>query len=375
MNRVGIEPDLLRWARERSGKSTDDLRRRFPRLEEWERGSLLPTVRQLEDFAKATHTPIGFLFLTEPPAEALPLPDFRTVGDSPISRPSPGLLDTIYLCQQRQEWYREEARIAGEPPIEFAGSVDISAAPPVVAGGLGRALGFDVEHRGQLSTWSEALRQFIAQADGLGVLVMVSGIVGGNTHRQLDPAEFRGFTLADPVAPLVFINGADTKAAQMFTLAHELCHVWLGESGVSNAPAESTPDHRVERWCNLVAAELLAPAELVRAEFDVAGELGDVVQRLARRCKVSRLVALRRLHDVGALGWEDFRAAYHEELARLEALPSRSGGNPVRNVSARAGKRLTRALIASALEGRTSYTEAYRLLGVRKQSSFDRIAE
>ena len=204
---------------------------------------------------------------------------------------------------------------------------------------------------------------------------MVSGIVGSNTHRQLDPAEFRGFTLADAVAPLVFINGADTKAAQMFTLAHELCHVWLGESGVSNAPAESAPDHRVERWCNEVAAELLAPAELVRAEFAAAGELSDVVQRLARRCKVSRLVAIRRLHDVGALGWEEFRAAYREELARLDALPPRSGGNAVRNVSARAGKRLTRTLIASALEGRTSYTEAYRLLGVRKQSSFERIAE
>lgn len=375
MNRVGIEPDLLRWARERSGKSTDDLRRRFPRLEEWERGSLLPTFRQLEDFAKATHTPIGFLFLTEPPKEELPLPDFRTVGSVSISRPSPALLDTIYLCQQRQEWYREEARIAGEPPLEFVGSVDTSADPPVVAGELGRALGFDVEHRRQLSTWSEALRQFIAQADGLGVLVMVSGIVGSNTHRQLDPSEFRGFTLVDPVAPLVFINGADTKAAQMYTLAHELCHVWLGESGVSNAPAESDPDHRVELWCNQVAAELLAPAELVRAEFDPIGDLSEEVQELARRCKVSRLVAIRRLHDVGALGWAEFRAAYREELARLEALPPRSGGDAVRNVSARAGKRLTRALIASALEGRTSYTEAYRLLGVRKQSSFERIAE
>ena len=375
MNRVGIEPDLLRWARERSGKSTDDLRRRFPRLEEWERGAVLPTFRQVEDFAKATHTPIGFLFLTEPPVEALPLPDFRTVGDVAIRRPSPDLLDTIYLCQQRQEWYREEARIAGEPPLEFVGSLDTTTDPPAAAGQLGRALGFDVEHRGQMSTWSEALRQFIAQADGLGVLVMVSGIVGSNTHRQLDPAEFRGFTLADAVAPLVFINGADTKAAQMFTLAHELCHVWLGESGVSNAPAESAPDHRVERWCNEVAAELLAPAELVRAEFAAAGELSDVVQRLARRCKVSRLVAIRRLHDVGALGWEEFRAAYREELARLDALPPRSGGNAVRNVSARAGKRLTRTLIASALEGRTSYTEAYRLLGVRKQSSFERIAE
>ena len=216
MNRVGVEPELLRWARERSGREADYLQRRFPKLEAWERGSALPTLKQLEEFAKTTYAPIGYLFLQEPPVEELPVTDFRTMGDVELHRPSPDLLDTLYLCQQRQDWYRDEARTAGEPSLEFVGSLDTSVEVSFAGARLRDALGFYVEVRRQAPTWSEALRLFIEQAEDLGVLVMVSGIVGSNTHRKLDPQEFRGFVLSDPLAPLVFINGADAKAAQMF---------------------------------------------------------------------------------------------------------------------------------------------------------------
>ena len=375
MNRVGVEPELLRWARERSGREADYLQKRFPQLEAWERGSAMPTFKQLEDFAKATYAPIGYLFLQEPPVEELPVTDFRTVGGVVIRRPSPDLLDTIHLCQQRQDWYRDEARTASEPPLEFVGSLDTSVDISFAGARLRHALEFDVEQRRRAPTWSDALRQFIDQADVLGVLVMVSGIVGSNTHRGLDPEEFRGFALSDPLAPLVFINGADTKAAQMFTLAHEIAHLWLGESGVSNTQAVSSPDHAVERWCNQVAAELLAPAESIRDEFDPNAELNMEADRLARQFKVSTLVVLRRIHDVGGLSRDAFRAAYREETDRLRDLPGSSGGNAIRNVGARISKRLAQALVVSTLEGRTSYTEALRLLGVKKVSMLERVAE
>ena len=376
MNRVGVEPELLRWARERSGRGADDLQKRFPQLEAWERGSVLPTFKQLEAFARATYAPIGYLFLREPPVEELPVTDFRTVGGVEVSRPSPDLLDTLYLCQQRQDWYRDEARTAGELPLEFVGSLDMSVDAALAGVRLRDALGFDVEQRRQSPTWAEALRQFIEQAEALGILVMVSGVVGGNTHRRLDPEEFRGFVLSDPLAPLVFINGADTKAAQMFTLAHEIAHLWLGESGISNTQAVTTPDHATERWCNQVAAELLAPAELVRDAFDPDTDLSTETTRLVRQFKVSTLVVLRRIYDVGGLSRDAFRSAYREEITRLQDLQgNRGGGNAIRNVGPRVSKRLAKALIVSTLEGRTSYTESFRLLGVKKLSTFESVAE
>ena len=113
MNRVEVRPELLRWARERAGFDQDALARRFPKADAWERGEMRPTLKQLEGFAKATHTPVGYLFLQEPPVERIPIPDFRTMSQAGVARPSPDLLDTIYLCQRRQAWYRDWARSIG----------------------------------------------------------------------------------------------------------------------------------------------------------------------------------------------------------------------------------------------------------------------
>jgi Zn-dependent peptidase ImmA (M78 family) len=370
MNRVEVKPELLQWARERSGLTVDALAERFPKLEAWERREAHPTLKQLESYAKATHTPIGFLFLPAPPVEELPIPDFRTIGNAHIGYPSPDLLETIYLCQQRQTWYRDYVRAAGEDRLKLVGSAQTTDDVVDTAARIRHALGFDLEERRRMSTWTDALRGFIAQADALGVLVMVSGVVGSNNRRKLDPQEFRGFALADEEAPLVFINGADTKAAQMFTLAHELAHIYLGLSAVSDAQALAVPDHAVEQWCNRVAAELLVPLAVFRKEYDRSAELRDETDRLARRFKVSTLVILRRTYDAGGLSRDDFWQAYAVELARLRGLPKGSGGDFYLTLGARASKTFARALVTSTLEGRTSFTEAFRLLGFRKMATF-----
>lgn len=370
MSRVTVKPEMLNWACERSGHSADDMRKRFPKFNLWIREEASPTLKQLESFAKATYTPIGFFFLLQPPVEAVPIPDFRTMSGGRVRRPSPDLLDTVYMCQQRQEWYRDFARSTGEKSVSFVGSVNQTNNIEKIAENIRHTIGFDIEERRQMPTWTDALRRFIEQADTLGILVMVSGVVGSNNKRKLDPQEFRGFALADNLAPLVFINGSDTKAAQMFTLAHELAHIWLGQSAVSDAQAMQIPDNQIERWCNLVAAELLVPLSALRSEYKKNNKLSDEINRLARVFKVSTLVVLRRIHDAGGITKEKFWQAYHEELERLGNLPSGSGGNFYLTQAARVSKRFARALVTSTLEGQTLHRDAFRMLGFSKLETF-----
>ena len=199
---------------------------------------------------------------------------------------------------------------------------------------------------------------------------MVSGVVGSNNKRVLNPEEFRGFALADKVAPLVFINGADTKAAQMFTLAHELAHIWLGKSAVSDAGIASSTTQNVEAWCNRVAAEFLVPLAELRRELGTDDPF-VAVQKLARAFKVSTLVILRRLLDAEAITRSRFEAAYTAEVKRLtEKMSSSGGGNFYLTQGARLSRRFARALITSTLEGQTLFRDAFQMLGIKKEKTF-----
>lgn len=377
--RVKVAPDLLRWAVRRGGWDEDGAFRRAPKLEAWLEGSELPTLKQLEKFAKDTHTPFGLLFLPEPPDEEVPIPDMRTIGNTGVSQPSADLLDTIYLCQRRQAWYRDYALLNGFDEVPFVGSTTIQESAVAVANRIRSLLKFDLAERTSFSSWEIALRQLIDRIEGVGILVMISGIVGSNTHRKLDPGEFRGFALADPLAPLIFVNGADTKAAQIFTLVHELAHIWLGHSALSDAAMASKSGVEEELWCNQVAAEVLVPLALLVNDFSGVVSVEEL-ERLAARYRVSTLVVLKRLYDAKALSWEEYLQMYEEEKMRvMSILAARrgdgGGGNYYYTQPLRLSRRFSRAVISSAFEGSTSYRDAYQLLGTKKRATFDNLAE
>lgn len=372
MLRVEVQPALFRWARDRARLGPIALERRFPKLADWEEGRRQPTLRQLEDYARATHTPVGAFFLPEPPVERVPIPDFRTMASADVQTPSADLLDTIYACQRRQEWYREQLTITGERPLPFVGVLTVGDEAVAAAATMRRTLGFDLTSRRTAATWEAALAQLVERAENAGVLVMRNGIVGANTHRRLDPTEFRGFTLADAYAPVVFINAADTGSAQMFTLAHELVHVWVGQSALDDVRPAREAVTDIERWCNAVAAELLVPLDAFRRAYQRQAPLTAELRRLAREFKVSTLVILRRIRDVGTLTWDAFRDAYEAELARLIEVShgTESGGNFHATEAIRVSRRFARALVSSTLEGQTLYRDAFTLLGFSKMETF-----
>lgn len=315
VERVSVDPKMLLWALKRVEKERGErAKSRFPKIGEWTNGDLSPTWKQLEDFAKFVYLPVGYLLLSEPPDEKIPITDFRTLAGKGIGKPSPNLLDIIYICQQRQYWYQEFAQDHGYMELDFVNTAALSTPPEEAARSIRDTIAFNLEEQKRCETREKALRLFINQADKSGILVMAGGRVMSNGHRFLDPEEFRGFALADRFAPLVFINGKDSKAAQMFTLAHELAHIWLGSSGLSNT--EATPlnnSKKEEIWCNRVAAELLVPLIHFKERLRKNESIDGALRRLSREFKVSTLVILRRMLDADWLNRANFEQHWKQE--------------------------------------------------------------
>ena len=324
-----LEPSVLRWARERAGLDVKTLAAKvrvgIDRVAEWERSGRI-SVAQADRLAHHTRTPVGFLYLPEPPEDNLPIPDFRTPGGVPPQRPSPDLIETVHSMQRRQAWMRAELVKEDTEPLGFVGAWRLGAEPEHVAAAMLDALVLAPNWAARERSWSAALRHLRNRAEDAGILVFVDVIVGNNPHRRLDPDEFRGFALVDDYAPLVFVNGAGLHVAQTFTLAHELAHIFIGEAGVSRADVLRPMVHETERFCARTAGEFLLPAE------------AEALQ--------THWIAYRQNAENGR-------------------RPDSGDGNSRSRPGPRIGRRFGKTVVRAAKEGRLPYREAYTLTGLR----------
>lgn len=378
-----IKGEMIKWARERAGLSPESLAEKLQinsdKVRKWESGEVAIPISKAKALSKISLIPYGLLFADNPPEEKITIPDFRTHGSVGLRKPSPELLETICDAKLKQEWYKDYLISEDFVPLEFIGKYDTGFDPELTAAELKNILRIDETEYLKCKDWEAAFSYLINHTEDAGITVIVNSILKNNTHRPLDIDEFRGFVLSDVYAPLVFINGQDSKAAQMFTLIHEIAHLLIGESGILDITLGNNISIPHERWCNRVAAEFLTPKSQVLAIWDFNLDADRNLRNLRLRLKVSRLVCIYRAFELNLISADEKNEFVSKETAKIESLKKKNkekegGPSPYILLRYKNGRNLALAVISEVKGNRMLYGDAFRLLGISSAQSLDKFA-
>ena len=351
--------DVLQWAAVQSGKTLSELASTISKkkYENIESGQM--SQAQAVKFAKLAGIPFGYLFLDVPPqARQNPIADFRTISNpAPLSKDFFAIYDDIDF---KQSWYRDMLRSLGVESLQFVGKFTDRAKIVDVAEDMRTTLHVSLSDIFSLRSPDELFTYLSAKAEDAGILIFKNSQVGSNWHRALEVSEFRGFVVSDKLVPAIFINGADAPAAWVFTLAHELAHIWFGDSGISDVDVRTT--NQQERLCNAVAAEFLVPTQKFQQVWEeFSGDIDGKLENARKVFKVSSLVIARRAYTLNLISLEKYSDIYAVVKTRA-AQPKEPGGDFYRTLAVRNSKRLTNQVARLAATGGISFREAGQLL-------------
>ncbi|MBV6477574.1 MAG: hypothetical protein HGGPFJEG_00313 [Ignavibacteria bacterium] len=360
--------EVLKWAEEKF--RVENIGEKFPKLKDWVRGLSGPTIKQLAKFSKATSIPFGYFFLDKLPALTTGVPLFRTDSQTPTEDYSAELTDTISVIQKRQEWLKEFAISEGYEMLEFVGSFDERSNVIQVADDIRSKLKLNIDWAERFRNWEESLKHLFDKTEQAQIYISINGVVENNTHRVLNPSEFRGFVLTDNYVPYIFINGQDFTAAKMFTIAHELAHIWLGKTAAFDLKNLMPSRQAIEMRCNEIAAEFLVPQDSLTDFWKQIKSDKDQIEKIAKHYKVSQIVAARRLLDIGKLEKVEFLNFYekYRENWTTSKKKKQKGGDFYNNQNYRVGKSFFTQVLTAAKEGKLLYTDAYKLTGLYGKS-------
>ena len=359
---VDIKSNILTWAIKRAGFDLNEFTAKAPNVRQWLEGKKKPTVKQLEDFSKKVYLPFGYLFLPEPPKENLPIPFFRTNKPQATSV-SINVYDTILLMQQRQDWLKDYLKEKEFNPLSFVGKYKRGINIAEIVADIRKTLGLKENWASQYETWEDALNNLTHKIEETGIIIVFNGIVENNTHRPIEVEECRGFVLVDELAPFMFVNNADGKAAQMFTIVHELAHIWTGHSAGFDFRKLQPADDPIELLCDKVAAEFLVPQN----SFNKVWNEKPNIKYAARYFKVSEIVIARRALDTGKITRKEFFEFYDEYINReFKKKENQNGGG---DFYATTRKRLSMTFAAhindAVKAGKLLYRDAYKLTSLK----------
>lgn len=365
---VKINVDILTWAISRAGFDFHEFTNRLPKIVDWIEGTKKPTLKQLESFAKKVHLPFGYLFLNKPPIEKIPIPYFRSIGNKD-EKISVNVYDTIQLMIQRQDWLKEYLKDKGNDKLTFVGSYNQINDVEKIVYDIRNTLGLEEKWANTFNTFDESLNYLIELIEDKGIIAVFNGVVENNTHRPIDVEECRGFVLVDNYAPFMFINNSDSKSAQLFTIVHELAHIWTGHSAGFDFRKLQPADDPVEKLCDQVAAEFLVPRVSFLEKWQDISKLSEY----SKYFKVSEIVIARRALDLGKITKTEFFEFYEEyRIREINKKKSKGSGG---DFYATAKKRLSSTFalhVNSAVKsGYLLYRDAYKLTSM-KGDTFDK---
>lgn len=353
VNRISINTDTLSYYIEGSKVSLDLLQEKIPNLDKFLSGDKLPTYNQLEKIAGLINIPTGLLVLQRQINVNTQRLSFRTPDSARVDQMSAELRDTIIEMQEKQSFLQEQI------DDEISLSDDLlrqSKDHMTIADAIRGKLQIPVNHRAHSK--DNPVRYFRTKTSSAGVFIFFNGKIRDNTHRPLNPKEFRGFSLKSSKAPIIFINQKDSPNAQLFTLVHELVHLFIDDEGISHKAEQRDFDHtQEEALVNRVTAEILVPRVLFEKETSLD------VEELSNKYKVSRYVIARRLFDLGKISKSDYDQIVSSLKSNTNTRKKSEGGNYNYNLKFRVDDTFFRFVHNAIMQDRVSYTEAFRLIG------------
>jgi Zn-dependent peptidase ImmA (M78 family) len=345
----------------------------------WRNNEKRPTCVQLEDLSRKIHIPFGYFFLKSPPQEQFPLLEFRTVN-SAAPKPSRNLIDTYCQMAAIQDWMRDYLLEQGNERLPFVGSCKNNNTPEEIAAVIRGSIGMAKDWYTRSPDIKESFNKLRNLFESTGILILQNGVVGQNNHRRLSVDEFRAFTLIDKYAPLIFINNNDTAGGKLFSLLHEAVHIWLGLHSFfnenSNLVFNISPQ---ETLCNAVAAELLVPNILFIDKWDNTHitALNDKIACVAKYFKCGVITIARKALDNNYINQSQYKEFTAKIIAKTRTgnKNSSSGEDYYKTAISRYGEPLVLALDNSIKEGKTLYTEAFRLTGTDRGTFANLVTE
>ncbi len=372
--RVEVKPVIYQWVKNQI--NLDDLKVTLRKnFEEWCIGKKMPTFNQIQEFSNATRIPLGYFFLNEPPVEDEKLVEFRTIDSAELYKPSRDLLDTIHQMESIQDWMTDYLINHSNEPLDFVGSMDLSGSANETVLSIRKILDLPKVWFKKSKNTADSFNIVRKKLERAGIIVMMNGVVGENNNRKLDIDEFRAFTLINKYAPLIFINATDSNNGRLFSLFHELAHVWYGKQSLFNDNYCVHNQKKIESVCNEIAAELILPNDIFIKKWNDNPHqtIDERIALISKECRCGKTVVARRALDNHFITGDEYRRRV--DLAKIiyqENRKNTSGGNYYTTKLSRIDNRVLFALNSSAYAGETSFTEVYHLTNTNRKT-FDEL--